>query len=209
MSIKYYTENGAIPEAEWSEEVNQAKALLEKHGFQVLLVGGIDMIGALNYHIKYVTELQREVKKLKELKENAEKEVEKTVANYEERIKYLVDHDNSANDIYSLLTGCQYIDVIARQTGVDKRDAPNIYPYKECCNCGERESCGQYQNDYWLCENCYESESESESEEEEEEEEEEKTRFCSVCGIFLDEWEESTCDAAECNKKPKAENKDE
>jgi hypothetical protein len=140
------------------------------------------------------------IEELKQRIAELEKEVEKTVANYEERIKFLEDHDNSANDINSLLTSIQYADLIARQTGVDKRDAPNIYPYKSCYNCGERMSCGSYQDDDWYCEYCYESESEAE--------EEKHTRFCSVCGIFLDEWEETTCDAPACEKKTKEEDQD-
>lgn len=60
------TQDRILPESEWSEEVIQAKAFLEKEGFQVLLVGRIDMVGALNYHIQYVGELQRELKQLKE-----------------------------------------------------------------------------------------------------------------------------------------------
>jgi hypothetical protein len=43
-----------LPEAEWSEEVNQAKALLEKEGFQVLNVGSINMIGAFNNHVHQI-----------------------------------------------------------------------------------------------------------------------------------------------------------
>ena len=65
-AIRYYTENGPLPESEWSEEVKQAKELLEKHKFQVLLVGAIDVVGTLNYHIKWVTELLREKKELEE-----------------------------------------------------------------------------------------------------------------------------------------------
>lgn len=39
---------------------------------------------------------------------------------------------------------------------VDDRDAPNIYPYKECTECGERESCGNYTEDNkWFCCDCY------------------------------------------------------
>jgi len=102
-----------------------------------------------------------------------EKEVEEIVANYEERIKFLEDHDKSGN-VNALVTSIQYADLIARQTGVDKRDAPNIYPYKSCCNCGERMSCGSYQDDDWFCEYCYESEEEESEEEESEEEESEE-----------------------------------
>ena len=41
---------------------------------------------------------------------------------------------------------------------VDDRDAPNTYPYKECCDCGDRKSCGSYKDDSWFCEDCYEEE---------------------------------------------------
>ena len=37
---------------------------------------------------------------------------------------------------------------------VDSRDAPNIYPYKKCSECGERSSCGQYKEDDWVCDGC-------------------------------------------------------
>jgi hypothetical protein len=43
-------------------------------------------------------------------------------------------------------------DVIAEM--VDDRDAPNIYPYKKCSVCGERKSCGNYQENDWFCEDC-------------------------------------------------------
>jgi hypothetical protein len=42
--------------------------------------------------------------------------------------------------------------------GVDDRDAPNTYPYKKCCDCEERKSCGSYKDDKWFCEDCYEEE---------------------------------------------------
>jgi len=39
---------------------------------------------------------------------------------------------------------------------VDDRDAPNIYPYKKCTECGERKSCGLYDDDNkWFCEDCF------------------------------------------------------
>lgn len=41
---------------------------------------------------------------------------------------------------------------------VDDHDAPNIYPYKKCCDCEERKSCGSYKDDRWFCEDCYEEE---------------------------------------------------
>lgn len=41
-----------------------------------------------------------------------------------------------------------------RQEFVDRRDSPNILPYKRCSECGERKSCGCYQDDYWFCEDC-------------------------------------------------------
>jgi hypothetical protein len=55
-----------LPEAEWSEEVNQAKALLVKEGFQVLNVGSIDMIGAFNNHVHQVRGLLADRKELRE-----------------------------------------------------------------------------------------------------------------------------------------------
>lgn len=42
---------------------------------------------------------------------------------------------------------------------VDDRDAPNLFPYKKCCKCGERNSCGNYDEDNnWICEECAEDE---------------------------------------------------
>jgi hypothetical protein len=55
-----------LPEAEWSEEVNQAKALLEKEGFQVLNVGSICMIGAFNNHVHQIRGLLADKKILQE-----------------------------------------------------------------------------------------------------------------------------------------------
>jgi hypothetical protein len=44
---------------------------------------------------------------------------------------------------------------------VDDVDAPNIFPYKKCCECGERSSCGNYNDDkQWFCEDCYEEDDE-------------------------------------------------
>lgn len=46
---------------------------------------------------------------------------------------------------------------------VDDYDHPNIYPYKKCCNCEERKSCGKYDdNKDWYCEDCSEEEKEEE-----------------------------------------------
>lgn len=45
------------------------------------------------------------------------------------------------------------------ELAVDDVDAPNIFPYKKCSDCGERKSCGNYNNDKeWFCEDCYEEE---------------------------------------------------
>lgn len=68
------TQDRILSESEWSEEVNQAKALLEREGFQVIMCGSIDMVGAFNYHVKYIAQLQREIK---QLKEDAEKKPRK------------------------------------------------------------------------------------------------------------------------------------
>lgn len=56
----------AIFDQKWSEEIEQAKAFLEKEGFQVYNVGSVDLLGAFNYHVKYVAELQRDKKRLQE-----------------------------------------------------------------------------------------------------------------------------------------------
>ena len=55
-----------------SEQINQAKALLENEGYQVYNCASVDLIGAFNYHIKQVRELladkkrqQEEIEKLK------------------------------------------------------------------------------------------------------------------------------------------------
>jgi hypothetical protein len=52
------------------------------------------------------------------------------------------------------------------ETNVDDRDAPNIYPYKMCCECEERNSCGKYRDGFWVCEECDDGE-------------------CYECGIYL------------------------
>jgi len=37
----------------------------------------------------------------------------------------------------------------------DETWAPNIFPYKMCCHCSERCSCGSYDDDNnWICEDC-------------------------------------------------------
>jgi hypothetical protein len=49
---------------------------------------------------------------------------------------------------------CEYCTRICDEIRVDDRDSPNIFPYKRCRECGERKSCGSYQNDRWFCEDC-------------------------------------------------------
>lgn len=44
---------------------------------------------------------------------------------------------------------------------VDDYEAPNTYPYKKCCECGDRKSCGSYKEQDWYCEDCYEEEDEN------------------------------------------------
>lgn len=48
----------------------------------------------------------------------------------------------------------KFPDMVSDDEDVDSRDAPNIYPYKKCSECGERSSCGQYKEDDWVCEGC-------------------------------------------------------
>ena len=45
------------------------------------------------------------------------------------------------------------------ELNVDDRDAPNVYPYKKCCECGDRQSCGMYVEDDWFCQDCQPEES--------------------------------------------------
>jgi hypothetical protein len=48
---------------------------------------------------------------------------------------------------------------VSEEFNVDDRDAPNIFPYKKCSVCGERKSCGNYDDENnWYCENCAEDE---------------------------------------------------
>lgn len=48
---------------------------------------------------------------------------------------------------------------------IDDPEAPNVYPYKKCCECGERKSCGQYDDCCnWFCEDCFVEEEEEEEE---------------------------------------------
>ncbi len=57
---------------------------------------------------------------------------------------------------------------------VDEYESPNVYPYKECSECGERKSCGSYCDTTWFCEDCAE-----------EEEEDCRTKPCSCgCGVL-------------------------
>jgi len=56
------TQDRILPESEWSEEVNQAKAFLEKEGFQVIMCGSIDMVGAFNNHVHQIRGLLAEKK---------------------------------------------------------------------------------------------------------------------------------------------------
>jgi hypothetical protein len=49
---------------------------------------------------------------------------------------------------------CEYCTRICDEIRVDDRDSPNIFPYKRCRECGERKSCGSYQNKRWFCEDC-------------------------------------------------------
>ena len=52
--------------------------------------------------------------------------------------------------------GEEYICDDCDEEDVDDRDAPNVYPYKKCSDCGERKSCGSYSDDNeWFCEDCY------------------------------------------------------
>jgi len=68
---------------------------------------------------------------------------------------------------------------------VDDRDAPNILPYKKCCVCGERKSCGKYMENDWFCENCAE------------EEEEELSYDCEVCKKHLYITDMAKCEERE------------
>ena len=47
---------------------------------------------------------------------------------------------------------------------VDDRDHPNTYPYKKCCNCEDRKSCGMYFGDDWYCDECYPEDEEEDEE---------------------------------------------
>ena len=41
------------------------------------------------------------------------------------------------------------------ELSVDDREAPNVFPYKKCTDCGERKSCGNYTpDDEWFCTDC-------------------------------------------------------
>lgn len=62
-----------------SEEILKAIALLEANRFQVHFQPGVDIVGALNYNIKWVSELLRE-----------KKELQKQLAEYDEEWKHEV-----------------------------------------------------------------------------------------------------------------------
>jgi hypothetical protein len=86
-----------------------------------------------------------------------------------------------------------------REEFVDRRDSPNILPYKKCSMCSERKSCGCYQDDDWFCENCAE-----------EEEEDCRTKPCSCgCGylggscdkgLAIDNNEGTNCRDSTCDE---------
>jgi hypothetical protein len=103
---------------------------------------------------------------------------------------------------------------------VDDVDAPNIFPYKKCSDCGERKSCGNYNNDkVWFCEHCYEEESECcecqqhgddgckcdcHSEPSDSEEDEDDDENDSVCFRVPHEYNEKEC-SDNCPHKPEEE----
>ena len=86
----------------------------------------------------------------------------------------------------------KFPDMVSDDEDVDRRDAPNIYPYKKCSDCGERKSCGHYVEDEWYCDDCHLTDSDYYK--------------CSECGCEMDEedyWEgecESVgqCENGEC-----------
>ncbi len=95
-------------------------------------------------------------------------------------------NEQAKKDIRTMASDRQQ-SILNDEENVDNRDAPNIYPYKKCCDCGERKSCGHYVEDEWYCEDCHP----------------EDTEFkCSECGCEMDEedyWE-GECEAeGECD----------
>jgi hypothetical protein len=95
-------------------------------------------------------------------------------------------NEQAKKDIRTMASDRQQ-SILNDEENVDNRDAPNIYPYKKCCDCGERKSCGHYVEDEWYCEDCHP----------------EDTEFkCSECGCEMDEEEywEGECEAeGECD----------
>jgi len=49
-----------------SEEINKAKALLKKEGYQVYNCGSIDLMGAFNNHVQQIRELLTDKRRLQE-----------------------------------------------------------------------------------------------------------------------------------------------
>jgi len=82
----------------------------------------------------------------------------------------------------------KFPDMVSDDEDVDSRDAPNIYPYKKCSDCGERKSCGHYVDDEWYCDECHLTDSDYYK--------------CSKCGCEIDEEEywEGDCEyvSGEC-----------
>lgn len=49
---------------EWSDEIKQAKALLEANEFQVIFCPSIDIVGAFNHQVKQIAEMAEKIKTL-------------------------------------------------------------------------------------------------------------------------------------------------
>jgi len=60
--------------------------------------------------------------------------------------------DNSCEECNEYIDGEE---CSCAEAEVDKVDSPNLMPYKKCNECGERKSCGAYDEDkVWWCEEC-------------------------------------------------------
>jgi len=73
----------------------------------------------------------------------------------ESKCDRLIDYSGLRGEEWQVCEDCEIKFDEERIQMVDDPDMPNIYPYKKCCECEERSSCGSYnENRDWICESC-------------------------------------------------------
>ena len=105
---------------------------------------------------KILDELWAEGRRL--IIKDGEKEVDGTCNVCGVKGKYIADADDDGEWICLKCVdeGWETPSDSEEEVDVDDRDAPNTYPYKKCSECGDRKSCGNYKENDWFCEDCYE-----------------------------------------------------